>query len=213
MAGVSGVSQTHMSGTRPNKRQEMATLAHRYTQAQQAVTRKEQEYASLQAQLAEQEAAFQALTKETGARKERVDVSTLKGPPKIKQVGAEMAGQIKKRQARRKEMLRHKLDKLTTKLGDSVAQNRSLRQEIDDRRRERVHHLTAVKIGGSAVERSESEINELICGAQRAYAEKDLCKQRLEELVQQSAKECEVINLRMAECDHEWEEIEEVCGV
>ena len=31
--------------------------------------------------------------------------------------------------------------------------------------------------------------------------------------MQQSAKECEVINLRMAECDHEWEEIEEVCGV
>ncbi|KAL3909079.1 MAG: hypothetical protein SGPRY_009555 [Prymnesium sp.] len=116
---------------------------------------------------------------------------------------------LRRRTARRKEMLSRKLSKLSTKLGDSLAINKDLRREIDDRRRARMHHLTALKIGGCDVERSEHEINELITAAQRAYAEKDMCELRLAEMLRKSDDECGVIEAKLAECERESSEIDE----
>ena len=198
-----------VSAVRRGKKQELADLAQRHEAARQAVARKEKELAGLRGKITDLERSFQQLTKETGARKERVDVSTLKGPPAIKQVGAEMASAIRRRQARRKGALHDKLNKLRAKLSDSQAHNKELRQEIDDRRRARVHHLAAVKMGGSAVERSNNEIGDLIVAAQRAYAEKETSVLRRAELEKKAAEEEVVMEQKMAEAEMEMEVIEE----
>ena len=56
-----------------------------------------------------------------------------------------MAVAIRKRQMRRKEHLRDKINKLTTKLGSKLAHNRELKAEIDHRR------LARLPEGGAAL--------------------------------------------------------------
>ena len=98
-----------------------------------------------------------------GSRDQRVDVSTLKGTPSISQVGREMATAIRKRQERRKASLRERLNKHKIKLDNDVAHNRELRAEIEQRRRVRVHHLEALKIGGTQARSQRKTCDGSLC--------------------------------------------------
>ncbi len=133
---------------RRSKREEQARQAQALSCQRQIVLRKEQELAELREALAAQEGELSTLVKQVGARSQRVDVATLCGTPSIKQVGCEMAAAIRRRQERRKQALREKLHKMQSKLDHDIAHNRTLRQEIEERRHARLHHMAAVNIGG-----------------------------------------------------------------
>ena len=160
------VSTRSGAGSKRNK--QAAELLQRLASQQAAVVSREKELVELKSLLEEQEREFSRLSRETGARKQRVNVNTLKGAPPVKQVGLEMANAIRRRQQRRKEVLRDKVNKLTAKLGEKLAVNRELKADIDHRRRARLHHIAAMKDGCSTVEQSQAEISELIVAAQRA---------------------------------------------
>ena len=133
--------------------------------AQKGLQAKEKELQELTDQVAQQEAHTRQISRETGARDKRVNVATLKGPPPTEQVGADMATAISRRQQRRRDGLHHKVNKLQTKLGEILAVNKRLKLEIDNLRLARLHHLEAVRMGGSQVGETESEIDELIVGS------------------------------------------------
>ena len=194
---------------RSSKTSKTADLAQKYSDMQASVAKKEAELERLKKQTADEERGFRELSRQMGAREQRVEVSTLRGAPPTKQLGGDMANAIAKRQARRKEHMKSKLNKLLTKLGSEEAANRALRREIDDRRLERVHHLSAVRAGEGQVESCNAEIGDLIVGAQRAYAEKETWQIKQAELKKKAAEERAVIELRMTECAGEIDVIEQ----
>lgn len=195
----------------PNKSKEYAALVQRLNQQRDAVFKRERELAELQHKLAEQERSMSELCRETGARKQRINVNTLKGTPSVRQVGHEMAHAIRRRQVRRKEHLRDKVNKLTAKLGEKLAKNRELRAEIDMRRRARLYHLAAVREGGAEVARSETEINGLIMAAQRAYAEKETIVLKLGDLKRRANEESITYVREMDLCETQMEELGASC--
>ena len=68
---------------------------------------------------------------------------SLRGPPAVDQVGNEMAAAIRKRNLRRKDQLRDKINKLTTKLGAKLAHNRELKADISYEDERSLNRLTA----------------------------------------------------------------------
>lgn len=195
----------------PTKSKEMAELTKRLHHQRDLVVRRERELAELQGKIEEQHRSMAVLCRETGARKQRINVNTLKGMPDVKQVGNEMAAQIRKRQQKRKDALNDKVNKLTAKLGEKLAKNRELRSEIDMRRRARLYHLAAVRDGGAEVARSEGEINELITAAQRAYAEKETIVLKLGDLKRRANEESYTYVREMDLCESQMEELDEEC--
>ena len=189
----------------------LAALVQSLSKQQQAVDKKEAELRELQQKLAAQQKSFDDLCRETGSRKQRVNVNTLRGPPDVKQVGGEMVEQIRRRRLRYKESLRDKLNKLTAKLGAKQATNRELKAEIDGRRRARLHHLAAIKSGGAQVERSQDEISELIVASQRAYAEKETIVLKLGELKRRAKEEAKHYAQEMEAAEGAIEELDEAC--
>ena len=147
---TTSASTSHLPLARRRKL-ELADLGQKVEAQRLAVRRKEGELVEFKKQLAEEERQVQVQFKEAGSKEQRVDVGTLKGEIEVKQVGREMAIAIKKRQDRRKASLRERLNKQKTKLDNSIAHNRSLRTEIEERRHVRLHHLEALKIGGTQV--------------------------------------------------------------
>lgn len=192
-------------------RGELLALVHKLEAQQRRVVRKEQELVELRGRLHEEERSLDTISKASGARDQRVNVATLRGPPKTKQVGAEMAAAIRKRQLRRKDTLRDKLNKLTTRLGEIQASNRGLKQTISDRRLARLNHHAALRHGDVQVERADGEIAELITAAQRAYAEKMTIVLRLDELRKKASEESELLAREIDECEEDVCAIEDEC--
>ena len=195
----------------PTKSQEMAMLTKRLAQARDGVIKRERELVDLQQKLAEQERMIKAKVNETGARSQRINVNTLKGVPPVAQVGNEMAAAIRKRNIRRKDQLADRVNKLTSKLGAKLAQNRELKSEIDARRRARLYHMSAVKEGHGIVTAAEGEISTLILEAQRAYAEKETIVLKLGDLKRRANEESFSYVREMDLCEQQVEELEEEC--
>ena len=210
-AGSAAGLSAGRSGSGSKRIKEATELAQRLSLAQQGVTSKEAELTELRTQLNELERNMAQLCRETGARSQRVNVNTLTGTPNVKQVGVEMAGAIRRRQQRRKEMLRDKVNKLTSKLGSKMAINRELKREIDNRRLARQHHLAAVRIGGAEVEKSQHEVAELIVASQRAYAEKETILLKLADLKRRANEESKNLDEAVEQCDVAMEELDEEC--
>ena len=96
---------------------------------QKATIKKEKELADLHGQIEAQQKRIDELCRETGARSQRVNVHTLRGAPSAKQVGGEMAEQIRRKQLRRKEHLVDRINKMTAWLGSKQAKNRELKRQ------------------------------------------------------------------------------------
>lgn len=195
----------------PSKSQEITALQKRCDDQRNLVVKRERELAELTTKLATTQKEMDDLCRETGARSQRINVNTLKGTPAVKQVGNEMAVAIRKRQMRRKEHLRDKINKLTTKLGSKLAHNRELKAEIDHRRLARLHHIAAVKDGSFEVEHREDAIKELIVAAQRAYAEKEQIVLRLGDLKRRANEESYTYVREMEQCDTLMEDLDDEC--
>ena len=160
-----GASSTVSVGTSlaRKKKAEAAALEQKLAEQEVACKRKELELVELKKRLEQEQQTVQKKFKLAGSRDQRVDVSTLKGTPSISQVGREMATAIRKRQERRKASLRERLNKHKIKLDNDIAHNRELRDEIEQRRRIRVHHLEALKIGGTQARSQRKTCNGSLC--------------------------------------------------
>ena len=101
LARAAGVAHRHR--LQPSDLFAGDTLQAKLSSQQQGVKRRQQELQDLKNELATQEAEYYRKTRETGARSQRVNVSTLKGAPEVEQVGTEMANAIRKRQQRRSD--------------------------------------------------------------------------------------------------------------
>jgi len=207
---ISSPTLSQRSGEQ-KRQQEVADVAKKLSKQRTAVVAKEQELSELRAQLIEQERSLKQLCVETGARKQRVNVNTLKGPPPVKQVGLEMAQAIRRRALRRKEILRDQVNKAQKLLGEKVAVNRELKVDIDHRRRARLYHLAAVEDGSHMVASSQQEISHLISVSQRMYAEKETIVLKLGELKRRALDEFNGLQMQMEQCDVSMEELDDEC--
>tara|TARA_B100000795_G_C22703788_1_gene400734 strand:- start:21 stop:782 length:762 start_codon:yes stop_codon:yes gene_type:complete len=210
------------------KKAEVNDLAEKLALQQQALKRKEQELAELHRLHKHEEQTFQKQNRDAGSRDQRVDVSTLKGTHEItiKQVGREMASAIKRRQDRLKKALHERLNKQKIALDHAVAHNRELRGEIEQGRYVRIHHLAALKKGGTDCNDRTTDISGMIVSAQRAYAERETCALRQTELhkelaqdgaqweatIEDIAAEMVALDDECAHRDHDLEETEKDCA-
>ena len=208
------------------KKAEVSDLTEKLALQQLALKRKEQELTELHRLHKHEEQTFQKQNRDAGSREQRVDVSTLKGTPSIKQVGREMATAIKRRQERLKKALHERLNKQKIALDHAVAHNRKLREEIEQGRYVRMHHLAALKKGGTDCNDRTSDISGMIVSAQRAYAERETCALRQTELrkelaqdgvhweatIEDIAAEMVALDDECAHRDHDLEETERDCA-
>ena len=208
------------------KKAEVSDLTEKLALQQLALKRKEQELAELRRLHKDEEQTFQKQNRDAGSREQRVDVSTMKGTPSIKQVGREMANAIKRRQDRLKKALHERLNKQKIALDHAVAHNRKLREEIEQGRYVRMHHLAALKKGGTDCNDRTSDISGMIVSAQRAYAERETCALRQTELrkelaqdgaqweatIEDIAAEMVALDDECAHRDHDLEETEKDCA-
>ena len=111
------------------KKAEIKRLTNDLAKQQHALARKEAELADLRATVSAEEREISLLTKEVGSRDQRVDLGTLHGGPKAKQVGGEMATAIRRRMLRQQATLREKVNRDKGRLDDDIGYNKRLRRE------------------------------------------------------------------------------------
>jgi len=193
------------------KRETAAYMQAKVQTQRQVLARRELELVSLREEMARTERALDEMTRNVGARSQRVDVGTMTSNlGSVKQVGADMAAAIRKRQERRKMQLRDKLQKSQQKLDADVACNRKMHDEINHRRANRLAHLVALRRGGQHVHSTALINSNMIVAAQRAYAERETCVARIGEVRRELAQkteswrhEMEGTDAELRECDGE----------
>ena len=192
------------------KKAEIKRLTNDLAKQQHALARKEAELADLRATVSAEEREISLLTKEVGSRDQRVDLGTLHGGPKAKQVGGEMATAIRRRMLRQQATLREKVNRDKGRLDDDIGYNKRLRREIEQRRLERLNHMQGVKLGQTQLERATSDISGMIVAAQRAYAERENCT-RIAELRREVEQDAATWGETAAALDGEVEALEDEC--
>ena len=193
------------------KKAEIKRLTNDLAKQQHALARKEAELADLRATVSAEEREISLLTKEVGSRDQRVDLGTLHGGPKAKQVGGEMATAIRRRMLRQQATLREKVNRDKGRLDDDIGYNKRLRREIEQRRLERLNHMQGVKLGQTQLERATSDISGMIVAAQRAYAERENCTARIAELRREVEQDAATWGETAAALDGEVEALEDEC--
>ena len=193
------------------KKAEIKRLTNDLAKQQHALARKEAELADLRATVSAEEREISLLTKEVGSRDQRVDLGTLHGGPKAKQVGGEMATAIRRRMLRQQATLREKVNRDKGRLDDDIGYNKRLRREIEQRRLERLNHMQGVKLGQTQLERATSDISGMIVAAQRAYAERENCTARIAELQRDVEQDAATWGETAAALDGEVEALEDEC--
>ena len=193
------------------KKAEIKRLTNDLAKQQHALARKEAELADLRATVSAEEREISLLTKEVGSRDQRVDLGTLHGGPKAKQVGGEMATAIRRRMLRQQATLREKVNRDKGRLDNDIGYNKRLRREIEQRRLERLNHMQGVKLGQTQLERATSDISGMIVAAQRAYAERENCTARIAELRREVEQDAATWGETAAALDGEVEALEDEC--